>query len=70
LLGVLLVESLIPVTRLEIIPWLIERILGAIVWDSLSGPYGFDHLLSFSMLYGFGFVFIVILGEWGSDDCV
>jgi hypothetical protein len=66
----LLIGSLVPVTWLEVIPRLVKRILGLIVWDSSSGPYGLDHLLGFGMLYGFGFVLVVILREWGHNDCV
>jgi hypothetical protein len=70
LLGVLLVGALVPIVWLEVVSWLVERILGAVVWDSSSGPYSFDHLLGFGVLYGFGLVLVVILGEWGSNDRV
>src|SRR5580693_5203332 len=66
----LLIGSLVPVTWLEVIPRLVKRILGSIVWDSSSGPYGLDHLSGFGMLYGFGFVLVVILREWEHNDCV
>jgi hypothetical protein len=70
LLGVLLIEALVPVVWLEVIPWLVESVLGAIIWDPLSGPYSFDHLSSLSVLYGFGFILIVVFRERRGDDCI
>src|SRR5580693_2416727 len=69
LLGVLLIRVLIPVVRLEVVLRLVECVLGAVVWDPSSGPYSFDHLSSFSVLYGLGFVLVVVFGEWRGDDC-
>jgi hypothetical protein len=67
-LGVLLVVSLVPVTWLEGVPLLVERVLGAVVGDAPSGSYSFDHLACFSILYGLGFVFIVVFRKWERDD--
>jgi hypothetical protein len=65
-----LVEALIPVARLEGVPWLVKRILRAVVRDSSSGSYGFNHLSGLCVLYGFGLVLIVVFRKWRGDDCV
>ena len=70
LLGTLLVGALVPSTWLEVVPWLIECVLGAIVWDPSSGSYSFNHLPSFGMLYGLSFVLVVVFGKWRGDDCI
>jgi hypothetical protein len=70
LLRVLLVEALVPVAWLEVVPWLVKRILRVVVWDPSSGSYGFDHLSSLGVLYGFGLVLVVVLREWRGNDCV
>jgi hypothetical protein len=67
LLGVLLIEALVPVTWLEVASWLIERVLRAVIRDPSSGSYGFDHLSSLSVLYGLGLVLIVIFRERGGQ---
>jgi hypothetical protein len=53
---------------LEIVSWLVEQVLGAIVWDSSSGPHGFNHLLGFSVLNRLSFVFVVVGWEWGTNN--
>jgi hypothetical protein len=71
LLRVVLVRGpLRPVAGLEVVSWLVKRVLGTIVRDSSPGPYGFDHLSGFSVLDCFGFVFVVVSWEWGADDGV
>jgi hypothetical protein len=70
LLGVLLIGALVPATWLEVVSWLVERVLKAVIWDPSSGSYGFDHLSSLSVLYSFGLVLVVVFREWGSDDCI
>jgi hypothetical protein len=61
---------LCPIAALKVVSRLVEQVLGPIVWDSSSGPYGFDHLPSFSMLDGFSLIVVVVDREWGADNHV
>ena len=70
LLRVLLVRALIPATLLHAASELLERILWAVIWDSSSGPYCFDHLSRFGVLNGFGLVLLVSFWERWGDNCV
>jgi hypothetical protein len=71
LLWVILVRwTLRPVAGLEVVSWLVKFVLGATVWDSPPGPYGFNHLSGFSVLDHFSFVLVVVSWEWGADDCI
>jgi len=71
LLQVILVGwSLYPVAGLEIVLWLVERVLRTVIWDSPPGSDGFDHLSGFGVLNCLGFVFVVVSQEWGSYNCI
>jgi hypothetical protein len=65
-----LVISLIPAMWLKVVPLLVERVLGAVIWDPSSGSYSFYHLSSLGVLHGFGLVLVVVLWEGGCDDCI
>jgi hypothetical protein len=41
-----------------------------VIRDSSSDSYGFNHLLGFGVLDRLGFVFVVVGGEWGTNDCI
>jgi hypothetical protein len=68
LLGVLLVVLLIPVAWLEGVSLLVERVLGSVVGDASPGSYSLNHLARLGVLYGFGFVFVVVFWKWEGDD--
>jgi hypothetical protein len=70
LLGVLLIVLLVPVVWLEGVSLLVECVLGSVVGDASPGPYSFNHLASFGILYGFGLIFVVILREREGNDGV
>jgi hypothetical protein len=55
---------------LKVVPLLVERVLGAVIWDPSSGSYSFYHLSSLGVLHGFGLVLVVVLWEGGCDDCI
>ena len=66
LLGV--VGALIPVALLCAASELLEGVLRAIIRDSSSGPYCFDHLSGLGVLNGFGLVLLIGFWErWGND---
>jgi hypothetical protein len=66
----LLIEVLVPVARLEGVPWLVKHILRAVVWDPSSGSYSFYHLFCLGVLYGFGLILVVVFQERRCDDCI
>ena len=68
LLGV--VGTLAPVTLLYAASELLEGVLRAVIRDSLSSPYCFDHLSSLGVLNGFGFVLLIGFWERWGNDCV
>jgi hypothetical protein len=68
LLGV--ARTLAPAALLCPTSELLERVLRAVIWDSPSGPYSFDHLSGLSVLNGFGLVLLVGFWERWGDDCV
>jgi hypothetical protein len=70
LLRVLLVRALVPTALLYAASELLERVLWAIVWDSSSSSYRFDHLSGLCVLDGFGFMLLVGFRERWGDDCV
>ena len=59
-----------PVAWLEVVLWLVERVLWMAVRDSSSSSYSLDHLSGFSELNCFGFILVVICWERGVDDYV
>jgi hypothetical protein len=70
LLGVLLAVSLVPVAWLEVVPLLVERVLRSVVGNASSGSDCFDHLVCLGVLYGLGFILVVILWKGEGDDRV
>jgi hypothetical protein len=70
LLGVLLIVSLVPVTWLEGVSLLVKCVLWSVVGDASSGSYSLNHLARLGILYGLGFVLVVVLREWEGDDGV
>jgi hypothetical protein len=70
LLGVLLVRALVPGVWLHAAPELLERVLQAIIRDSSSSSYCFDHLSGFGVLDSLGLVLLVGLWKRWGDDCV
>jgi hypothetical protein len=68
LLGV--VRTLVPVALLYATSELLERVLRAVIRDSSSSPYRFDHLSSFGVLNGLSFVLLIGFWERQGDDRV
>jgi hypothetical protein len=68
LLGI--VGALGPVALLHATSELLEGILRAVIWDSSSSPYRFNHLSGFGVLDGFSFVLLVGFWERRGDDRV
>jgi hypothetical protein len=68
LLGDLLGRTLIPVTWLHPTSELLEGILWAIVQNSSSSSYRFNHLSGLGMLDSLSFVLLVGFREWWGDD--
>jgi hypothetical protein len=56
--------------RLEGVSLLVECVLWLIVGDALSGSYSLNHLARLGILYGFGFVLVIVFWEWEGDDGV
>jgi hypothetical protein len=68
LLRVWLVGALVPVALLRAASELLERVLWAVIRDSSSSSYRFDHLSGLSVLDCFGFVLLVGLWKRRGDD--
>jgi hypothetical protein len=63
-------RALAPVALLCATPELLEGVLRAVIWDSSSSPYRFDHLSGLGMLNGFGFVLLIGFWERRGNDRV
>jgi hypothetical protein len=62
------VRTLSPIALLSATSELLEGVLRAIIRDSSSGSYCFDHLSGLGVLNGFGLVLLVGFWErWGDD---
>jgi hypothetical protein len=61
---------LIPTALLHAASELLKRVLWAVIRDSPSSPYRFDHLSGLGVLNGFGFVLLVGFWERRGNDCV
>jgi hypothetical protein len=66
LLGI--VRTLVPVALLHATSKLLERVLWAVIRNSSSSSYRFDHLSSFGVLNSLSFVLLIGFWErWGDD---
>jgi hypothetical protein len=65
-----LIVSLIPIAWLEVVSLLVECVLRSVVGNASSGSDGFNHLACLGVLYGFGFILVVVFWKGEGDDRV